>query len=60
MKYQNIREEELKNKIAQNYFWQYDCIKTILAQNFFLTYQLFVVNSGVQKYGKKDRINIEF
>jgi predicted RNA methylase len=27
MKYQNIREEELKNKIAQDYFWIYDCSK---------------------------------
>ncbi len=25
MKYSNIREEELKNKIAQDYFWLYDC-----------------------------------
>jgi len=29
MKYLNIREEELKNKIAQEYFWQYDCTKII-------------------------------
>ncbi len=29
MKYQNIREEELKNKIAQDYFWHYDCSKII-------------------------------
>jgi len=29
MKYQNIREEELKNKIAQDYFWLYDCTKII-------------------------------
>jgi predicted RNA methylase len=29
MKYQNIREEELKNRIAQNYFWQYDCVRII-------------------------------
>jgi hypothetical protein len=27
VKYQNIREEELKNKIAQDYFWNYDCSK---------------------------------
>ncbi len=27
MKYPNIREEELKNKIAQDYFWLYDCTK---------------------------------
>jgi len=29
MKYNNIREEELKNKIAQDYFWFYDCSKII-------------------------------
>jgi hypothetical protein len=29
MKYQNVREEELKNKIAQDYFWIYDCTKII-------------------------------
>ncbi|MDI9336800.1 MAG: hypothetical protein QM539_00070 [Alphaproteobacteria bacterium] len=29
MKYQNIREEELKNKVAQDYFWMYDCTKII-------------------------------
>ncbi len=29
MKYQNIREEELKNKVAQDYFWLYDSTKII-------------------------------
>jgi predicted RNA methylase len=29
MKYENIREEELKNKVAQDYFWIYDCTKII-------------------------------
>ena len=29
MKYQNIREEELKNKVAKDYFWIYDCTKII-------------------------------
>jgi len=29
MKYKNIREEELKNKIAQDHFWIYDCTKII-------------------------------
>ncbi len=29
MKYQNIREEELKNKVAKEYFWLYDCTKII-------------------------------
>lgn len=29
MRYLNIREEELKNKIAQEYFWHYDCTKIV-------------------------------
>jgi len=29
MKYANIREEELKNKVAQDYFRMYDCTKII-------------------------------
>ncbi len=29
MKYANIREEELKNKIAQEYFWMLDCSKIV-------------------------------
>ena len=29
MKYKNIREEELKNKIAHDYFWIYDCTKIV-------------------------------
>ena len=29
MKYDNIREEELKNKLAQDYFWIYDCTQII-------------------------------
>jgi len=29
MKYANIREEELKIKIAQDYFWLYDCTKIV-------------------------------
>ncbi len=29
MKYKSIREEELKNKIAHDYFWQFDCTKII-------------------------------
>lgn len=29
MKYQNIREEELKNKVAKDYFWIYDCTKIV-------------------------------
>lgn len=29
MKYPNIREEELKNKVAAEYFWAYDCTRII-------------------------------
>ena len=29
MKYANIKEEELKNKTAQDYFWLYDCSKIV-------------------------------
>lgn len=29
MKYQNIKEEDLKNKVAKDYFWLYDCTKII-------------------------------
>ena len=29
MKYSNIREEELKNKVAKDYFWMYDWTKII-------------------------------
>lgn len=29
MKYKDIREEELKNKIAQDYFGEFDCAKII-------------------------------
>ena len=29
MKYSNIREEELKNQVAQDYFWIYNCNKII-------------------------------
>jgi len=29
MKYKNIREEELKNNIAQDYFWLFDCKKVM-------------------------------
>ncbi len=29
MKYQNIREEELKTRVGQDYFWQYDYAKVI-------------------------------
>ncbi len=29
MPYSTIREEELKNKIAQDYFWLLDCTKIV-------------------------------
>ena len=29
MSYKNIPEEELKNKIAKDIFWQFDCTKII-------------------------------
>lgn len=29
MKYQNIREEELKNRVAQDYFEMLDCTKIV-------------------------------
>ena len=29
MKYPNIREEALKNKVAQDYFGKYDCTEII-------------------------------
>ncbi len=29
MKYSNVKEEELKNKVAQDYFWIYDCTQII-------------------------------
>ena len=37
MKYSNIREEELKNKVAQDYFWIYDCTKIIGNVDFCVT-----------------------
>ncbi len=29
MKYPYIREEEIKNKVAQDYFWKYDCSQIV-------------------------------
>ncbi len=29
MKYPNIREEEIKNKVAQDFFWLYDCTRIV-------------------------------
>lgn len=38
MKYSNIREEELKNRVAEDYFWQYDCNKIIGNVDFCVTF----------------------
>ena len=37
MTYENIREEELKNKIAQDYFGMFDCTKIIGNVDFCVT-----------------------
>ena len=37
MAYENIREEELKNKIAQDYFGVFDCTKIIGNVDFCVT-----------------------
>ncbi len=37
MKYSNIKEEELKNKVAKDYFWIYDCTKIIGNVDFCVT-----------------------
>ena len=37
MRYSNIREEELKNKVAQDYFWIFDCTKIIGNVDFCVT-----------------------
>ncbi len=39
MTYENIREEELKNKIAQDYFGMFDCTKIIGNVDFCVTLQ---------------------
>ncbi len=39
MNYLNIREEELKNKIAEEFFWQYDCTKIIGNVDFCVTFR---------------------
>ena len=44
MSYQNIREEELKNKIAHDYFWLYDCSQIIGNVDFCVT----IHQEGVQ------------
>lgn len=42
MRYENIREGELKNKIAKDYFWLYDCTKEIGNIDFCVT----IIQSG--------------
>jgi hypothetical protein len=37
MRYSNIREEELKNKVAQEFFWIYDCTKIVGNVDFCVT-----------------------
>ena len=37
MSYQNIREEELKIRIGQDYFWLYECSKKIGNVDFCVT-----------------------
>ncbi len=63
MKYQNIREEELKNKIAQEYFWFYDCSKIIGNVDFSVCLhqsakQLFEQESLLWAEAKKGSSNI--
>jgi len=58
MSYQNIREEELKNKIAKDYFWLYDCTKIIGNLDFCVTIhhenkELFEENSLLWAEAKK-------
>lgn len=63
--YGNIREEELKNKVAQDYFNEYDCTKIIGNIDFCVTLhtvkkqnQLFEVPSLLWAEAKKGKSNI--
>jgi len=64
MKYTNIREEELKNKIAQDYFEFYDCTKIIGNVDFCVTIredkqkQLFEQESLLWAEAKKGAADI--
>lgn len=63
MKYQNIREEELKNKIAHDYFWIYDCTKIIGNVDFCVcmyqdSTELFEQESLLWAEAKKDSSDI--
>lgn len=46
MKYPNIREEELKNKLAQDYFWFYDCTKMMESPLYFSPEAKALLDSG--------------
>ena len=46
MSYGNIREEELKNKLAQDYFKVFDCTKIIGNVDFCVTLQTKNKNQG--------------
>lgn len=58
MHYENIREEELKNKVGQDYFWRYDYSKIIGNVDFCVTFfqgkdQLFETESLLWAEAKK-------
>ncbi len=63
MAYRNIREEELKNKIAHDYFWLYDCTKIVGNIDFCVTmlhsdHQLFDQESLLWAEAKKGIVDI--
>jgi hypothetical protein len=63
MKYPNIREEELKNKIAQDYFWIFDCTKIMGNVDFCVSMhqsqkELFEVESLLWAEAKKGASDI--
>jgi hypothetical protein len=66
MSYQNIREEEVKNKVAQDYFPQFDCTKIIGNIDFCVTIPtqntkqtlLFETESLLWAEAKKGKANI--
>lgn len=49
MKYPNIREEELKNRLAEDYFWLYDCNRVIGNVDFCVS----VRQSGVELFERE-------
>lgn len=63
MKYKGIREEELKNKVAYDYFWAYDCTKIIGDVDFCVSMhqnhkELFEQESLLWAEAKKDSSDI--